>query len=72
MNRTITIEIMDAAALRVLQDLAAINLIRFSQRAKFDEEHIQELISEICQEVDTSLDPCIMAAQTEVLGKEAW
>ena len=72
MNRTVTIEIIDSAALRFLRDLAAISLIRFSSETAPENDHVTSLINKICEEVDTSLDPCLMAAQAEVIGKEDW
>ena len=70
MNRTVTIEIVDTAALRFLRELAAISLIRFTPETVSND--VTELINEISEEVDTSLDPCMMAAQIEAIGKEDW
>ena len=70
MNRTVTIEIIDTAALRFLRELAAISLIRFTPETVSDD--VTALINEICDEVDTSLDPGLMAAQVEAIGKEDW
>ena len=71
MNRMVTIEIIDTAALRFLRELAAISLIRFTPETVSD-AHVTELIDKICEEEDSALDPCIMAVQTEVIGKEDW
>ena len=72
MNRTITIEIIDKAALRFLRDLAAISLIRFTADTKSEDDQVIALINKICEEEDTSLDPCLMSAQIEAIGKEDW
>jgi len=72
MNGKITIEILDSAALRFLRDLAAINLIRFTQKTASEEDNVTVLINQICEEVDTSIEPCLIAAQAEVIGKEDW
>ena len=72
MNRTVTIEIIDTSALRFLRELAAISLIRFTPNSISNDDHVTALINEICEEVDTSLDPCLMSAQMEVISKEDW
>ena len=72
MTRTVTIEIIDTAALRFLRELAAISLIRFTPEDVFEDNNITALINKICEEENTSLDPCIMAAQIEAIGKEDW
>ena len=71
MNRTLTVEIVDTAAFRFLRDLEAISLIKFTPES-IPEDDDTTLINKICEEVDTSLDPCLMAAQAEVLGREDW
>ena len=71
MNSTVTIEIMDSAALRFLQNLADISLIRFTSETSTSDQ-VTALINKLCEENDTSLDPCIMAAQVEVIRKEDW
>jgi len=72
MNRKVTIEIIDNAAFRFLRDLAAISLIKFTPEDRLEDDHLISLINEICEKEDTSLEPCIMAAQIEVLDKEDW
>ena len=72
MNRTITIEIIDKAALRFLRDLEIISLIRFTKETTSEDDHVTALINELCEEEDTSIDPCLMAAQMEAIGKEDW
>ena len=71
MNRIVTIEIIDTAALRFLRELAAISLIRFTPETESDDD-VTALVNEICKEIDTSLDPCMMTAQIEAIGKEDW
>ena len=71
MNRKLTIEVVDVAAFRFLRDLAAISLIRFTPES-IPEDDATTLINKICEEVDTSLDPCLMAAQAEVFNREDW
>ena len=71
MNRTVTIEIADTAVLQLLRSLASMSLIKFTQEF-MSEDDDTALINKICEEVDTSLDPSLMAAQAEVLGTEDW
>jgi hypothetical protein len=72
MKQTVTIEIEDTAALRLLRDLAAMNIIRITTEK--DAEKVQRiaLLNEIFDKEDTSLEPCFMMAQAEVYGKEDW
>ena len=72
MNGKVTIEIIDTMALRFLRDLASISLIRFTPENMPDDEETTALINKICTEVETSLEPCLMAAQVEAIGKEDW
>ena len=72
MNSTLTIEIVDKAAIRFLRDLETINLIRFTKEKTSEDNNVTALINEICKEVDTSIDPCLMAAQVEAIGREDW
>jgi len=72
MNRTLTIEIIDTAALRFLRDLENISLIRVKQETAPEEDRVTAIINEICEEEDTSIEPCVMAAQAEAIGKEDW
>ena len=71
MNRTVTIEIADTAVLQLLRSLASMSLIKFTQEF-MSEDDDTALINKICEEVDTSLDPCLMAAQAEVFNREDW
>ena len=72
MNSTVTIEIIDSAAIRFLRDLAAISLIRFTPETVTEDDNVTALINKVCEEEDTSLEPCFMAAQVEAIGKEDW
>ena len=72
MNKTVTIEIIDTAALRFLRDLENISLIRFTQGTISEDEHATAIINKICEEEDTSIEPCLMAAQVEAISKEDW
>ncbi|MCL2319905.1 MAG: hypothetical protein FWC45_07450 [Treponema sp.] len=72
MNRTVTIEIIDSAALRFLRDLETISLIRFTQEITADDDQVTAHINRICEQEDTSIEPCLMAAQAEVIDKEDW
>ena len=48
------------------------SLIKFSPDIASQDEFITARLNKIYKEVDSSLDPCIMAAQVEVLDKEDW
>ena len=72
MNRTVTIEIIDTAAMRFLRDLAAISLIRFIPKTAPEIDQTSALINKICEEEDTSIDPFLTAAQAQAIGREDW
>jgi hypothetical protein len=79
MKQTVTIEIENSAALRILRELAALNIIRIgaetslqAQDAEQDSEKDKRiaLLNKIYDEVDSSLEPCLVMAQAEVYCKE--
>ena len=72
MKQTITIEIEDSKVLQLLQNLAAMNLIRFTTESSAKNELITDRLNEIYKELDSSLEPCYMMAQAEVLESEDW
>ena len=72
MKQTITIEIEDSAVLQLLQNLAAMNLIKFTTIPPSQDDLITARLNEIYNELDSSLEPCYMSAQDEVLENEDW
>jgi len=48
------------------------SLVKFALNQPSKEDLIVAQINEVCKEVDTSLDPGIMAAQIEVLEGDDW
>ena len=72
MNRKVTIEIIDSTVLQLLRSLASLSLIRFTPDTDSQNDHITTRLNEIYKNLDSSLDPCIMAAQVEILDKEDW
>jgi len=70
-----------AAALRLLRDLAATSLIRFvpetsagaaGRGSVSEDDMVTARLNEIYAHENSSLDPAVMAAQTEVLAGEDW
>jgi len=72
MKQTVTIEITDDTVLQLLRSLASMSLIRFTPEIPLQDDHITARLNEIYNEVDSSLEPCYMMAQTEVLESEDW
>lgn len=72
MKQTVTIEISDNSVLPLLQSLASMRLIKFMSEVSSQNDLITARLNEIYDEVDSSLDPCFMAAQNEVLEDEDW
>jgi hypothetical protein len=71
MNQTVTIEIIDAAALRLLRDLAGLSLIRFA-RDEVSEDDTTARLNEVYKREDSSLDKALMLAQSETMDGEDW
>ena len=77
MKQTVTIEITDNTVLQLLQSLASMSLIRFtpeipSQSAASQDDLVTAHLNEIYSDLDSSLEPCYMMAQAEVLENEDW
>ena len=72
MKQTVTIEIEDAVVLQLLRNLASMSLVRFTSEVASEEEHITNRLNEIFKEADSSLDPCLILAQSEAIGTEDW
>ncbi|MDR2477984.1 MAG: hypothetical protein LBD48_01580 [Treponema sp.] len=77
MAHMVTIEIIDAAALRLLRDLAGLHLIRFASQEASEADRVTARLNEIYVRKDSSLDPSLMLAQAEAcplqgLGGEDW
>ena len=70
MNRTVTIEIVDNAVFQLLRSLASMSLIKFTPDKTSQEDLVTARLNEIYKEVDSSLEPCFMAAQVELWNKE--
>ena len=72
MNRKVTIEIADIAVLQILRSLASMNLIKFAPEVTSQDDLITARLNEIYSKVDSSLEPCYVLAQAEVLEDEDW
>ena len=72
MKQTVTIEIADNAVLQLLRSLASMNLIKFTPELPLQDDLVTARLNEIYNEIDSSLEPCYMMAQTEVLENEDW
>jgi hypothetical protein len=72
MKQTVTIEIADNTVLQLLRSLASMSLIKFTPEIPSQDDLITARLNEIYNEVDSSLEPCYMMAQTEALGSEDW
>jgi len=77
MKQTVTIETADTTVMQLLQNLAAMSLLKItpetpSRLQKPDDDHITVLYNEIYNEVDSSLDSCIVKAQAETVKGDVW
>ena len=72
MKQTITIEIEDSTVLQLLRNLAAMNLIKFTTAPPSQDDLITARLNKIYNELNSSLEPCYISAQAEVLESEDW
>ena len=82
MKQTITIETTDNTVLQLLQNLAAMKLLTFTSETptgeetrsatNFQNDLITARLNEIYSELDSSIDPFVVAAQAEVLEGDNW
>jgi len=70
MKQTVTIEIADTTVLPLLRSLASMNLIKFT--SEIPSQDVTTRLNEIYEKTDSSLEPCFMMAQAEVLESEDW
>jgi len=72
MKQTVTLETESMSVMQLLRSLAEMSLVKFAINNTIDDDLIVARINEVCKEVDTSLDPAVMAAQMEVLEGDDW
>ena len=72
MKQIITLEVENTTVMQLLRNLAEMSLVKFAQNQHTNDDLIIAQINEVCKEVDTSLDPNVMAAQMEVLKGDDW
>jgi hypothetical protein len=72
MKQTVTLEVENLAVMQLLKSMAEMSLVKFTLNNTSNEDLIITQINEVCKEVDTSLDPDILAAQMEVLKGYDW
>jgi len=72
MKQTVTIEITDNSVLQLLRSLASMSLIKFTHEIPSQDDLTTAHLNEIYNKLDSTLEPCYMMAQTEVLESEDW
>ncbi|MCL1835977.1 MAG: hypothetical protein FWG46_00355 [Treponema sp.] len=72
MKQTITLEVENTTVMQLLKNLAEMSLVKFVLDQHTNDDLLIAQINEVCKEVDTSLDPNVMAAQIEVLKGDDW
>jgi hypothetical protein len=72
MKQTVTIEIANNTVLQLLRNLASMSLIKFTSETPSQDDLITSRLNEIYNEIDSSLEPCYIMAQNEVLESEDW
>ena len=72
MKQTVTIEIADNTVLQLLRNLESMSLIRFMPEIHSQDDLITARLNDIYDKIDSSLEPCYMIVQTELLENEDW
>ena len=72
MKQTVTLNINDIAVLQLLRSLASMQLVEFTSELPSQDDLITAHLNEVYKEVDSSLDPCFVSVQAEVLGSDDW
>ena len=72
MNQKVTIEIIDDTVLQLLRNLATMSLVKFMPEKPSQDDLITARLNEIYSELDSSIDPFVVAAQAEVLEGDDW
>ena len=72
MKQIVTLEFENLAVMQLLKSMAEMSLVKLSLNKPSNEDVIVTQINNVCKEVDTTLAPCIMAAQMEVLKGDNW
>ena len=72
MKQTVTIETEDNTVLQLLRNLADMDLIRFTKKTPSVEDQITARFNEVYKNEDSSLEPCLVMAQTDAIGNEDW
>jgi len=72
MKQTVTIEVANNAVLQILRNLAVMKLVEFKEEIPSEEDSITARYNEVYSKEDSSLEPCFMMAQAEVLKGDDW
>jgi len=72
MKQTVTIETTDYSVIQLLRNLAAMSLLKFTLEPPSQDDQITARLNEIYKELDSSIDPFVVAAQAEVLEGDDW
>jgi hypothetical protein len=72
MNQKVTLEINDNTVLQLLRNLAAMSLVKFMPETPSQDDLITARLNEIYNELDSSIEPFVEAAQAEVLEGDDW
>ena len=70
MKQSVSLNINDISVLQLLRSLAAIKLVEFTSEIPSQDDLITSHLNEVYKDVDSSLDPCFVRVQAEVLGDD--
>ena len=58
--------------LQILRNLAAMQMVKFTEEIPTQDNQMTERLNEIYKELDSSVDPFVVMAQAEVLEGDGW
>ena len=72
MKKTVTLEVANNTVLQILRNFAAMHLVKFKDDAPAQEDQMTDRLNEIYKKLDSSIDPFVVMAQSEVLEGDDW
>jgi len=72
MKQTVTLEVENNMVLQILRNFAAMHLVKFAEETPSQEDLITASYNEVYSKEDSSLEPCVIMAQAEIIEGDDW
>ena len=72
MKQTVTLEVDNNMVLQILQNFAAMHLVKFTDEIPSQSDLITASYDEVYSKEDSSLEPCVIMAQAEIIESDDW